>query len=659
VSDLPPLPAEGEESASSATVLAATSASEDVVVGAAKREQSLGNVASAVTVVSADRIRRFGYRTVGEAVAGVAGTYLEDSRLVGSLGIRGLNIPGDYNTRILVLVDGATVNEAWGAFAGLGFDTFVSIDDVARIEVIRGPVSSVYGANAFFGIINIVTRGASETPKAWGRVGVNSINGTIAAAGFAAGDLSKQVRGSVQASDRFGETLYLSDVGDSLKSDGGHALAVSLVGSYAGAFAQLRAYRFRRDVPFAPYNGDATSGDPYNEYDTQLLAEGGYTHEMSKRLTLAVRGYANVYQFSDNIIQIAAPDFQDFGDAATLGGEVRARYEIMPQTLGLTAGAEANYNNTESHSFMLGDQGVTIPKDFDIEGAYAELDGQLGNYVGFVGGGRFDRNSAVDKNVSPRAALFLAQPDTIGLKLLYAQGFRNPSAYEAFFFDNASFGQPGRLSAETIQSLEAVLWAKPVPGLSTRLSAFYWDATKVLEAVTDMDTQLQVFQNVGELVTRGVEAELSYRNSSGWYGFGGAAYSDVGGTTGDDPTVVYGSVPDAPQWTAAGGVSTPKLFGYAHLSTELIAIGERPTRTNINTSEVEATSPAWFDWNATVYIPNVRGFDITAGVRNIIGKRNLVPTSGDYDRTNDDPGTTIPRVPGEGREVYVKVGYSY
>src|SRR5512134_535548 len=120
--DLPPLPPADEDLSSSATVLAAASAEEEVVVGASKREQSLGNVASAVTVVSADRIRRFGYRTIGEAVSGVAGLYLEDNRINASLGIRGLQIPGDFNTRILVLVDGATVNEAWGASSGLGFE---------------------------------------------------------------------------------------------------------------------------------------------------------------------------------------------------------------------------------------------------------------------------------------------------------------------------------------------------------------------------------------------------------------------------------------------------------------------------------------------------------------------------------------------------------
>src|SRR5690348_16583571 len=76
VADLPPLPPASEEQSSSATVLAASAVEEDVVVGAAKREQRHGNVASAVTVVSGDRLRRFGYRTVGEALSAVAGVYI-------------------------------------------------------------------------------------------------------------------------------------------------------------------------------------------------------------------------------------------------------------------------------------------------------------------------------------------------------------------------------------------------------------------------------------------------------------------------------------------------------------------------------------------------------------------------------------------------------
>jgi iron complex outermembrane receptor protein len=471
-----------EDESSSATVLAAASAEEDVVVGAAKREQSLGNVASAVTVVSGDRLRRFGYRTVGEAVSAVAGVYLVDNRLSYSVGIRGLNIPGDYNTRILVLVDGASINEAWASFAGLGFDNFVSIDDVSRIEVIRGPVSSVYGANAFFGIINIVTRGAAETPRMWAKTALNSINGTVTSAGFAAGGVHQQLRGSLQVVDRFGETTTLPALPmQSLSGDGSSTFAGSLVGAYAGTFGQVRAYRYSRESPFAPYNGDATATPPYTAYDTQVLLEGGHTHEVNDRLTVAGRAYANLYFYRDHIIQPADNPFNDLGRGDSYGVELRGRYDlIVPQRLGITAGTEATYYRTFSKSYLEGaatcgtnpGEAACVPKDFNIEGVYAELDGQPTKWLGFTGGARFDNNSVIDRRVSPRAAVFVAKPEKYGLKLLYAEGFRNPSAYEAFFYDNVSFSKPIDLRAETIRSFESVVWAKPVPGLSTRVSGF-------------------------------------------------------------------------------------------------------------------------------------------------------------------------------------------
>jgi iron complex outermembrane receptor protein len=665
--DLPPLPPAGDEPSSSATVLAASSAEEDVVVGAAKREQSLGNVASAVTVISADRLRRFGYRTVGEAVAAVAGGYLVDTRISYSIGIRGLQIPGDFNTRILVLVDGASINEAWGAYAGIGFDAIVGIDEIARIEVIRGPVSSVYGTNAFFGIINIVTRGAAESPRAWARAAGYSVNGIVTSAGFAAGGVDRQLRGAAYFVNRFGETgLALPGMLET-QDDGDHARTfnASLVAAYGGSFAQVRGIRYLRQSPFAPYDA-LPAGVPYQQTDTQILVEGGHARELSKRLSVAARAYANLYEYADSAPPAdPALDFplDSIGTAQVFGAELRGRYELVREILGVTAGTEASYDRTRSEASKPrapDPQLVSAPKNFNIVGVYAELDGQPASWLGFTGGLRFDHHALLDDKLSPRAALFLAKPEQYGAKLLYAQGFRNPSAFEAFFADNSDFKLPVGLRAETIRSFEAVLWAKPRPGLSLRLSGFDWDAADIIEArpAPDDATILQ-FQNVTRYVSRGLEAEASYRDRRGWYAFGGAALARVG-TEDAAGALVFGEVTNAPAITASAGISTPKLFGVAHLSTEAVLIGPRPTRPDA-AGNPSPRSPAWVGWSVVAYAPKLGGFDVTVGVRNLLGRRDAVPAPGDYDRnaTNGGMPLVVPTVPGEGREVYAKIGYAY
>ena len=664
VDDLPPLPAAEDQPSADATVLAAASAEEDVVVGAAKREQSLGNVASAVTVVTGDRIRRFGYRTIGEAVASVAGVYLVDNRLSYSVGVRGLQIPGDFNTRVLVLVDGASLNEAWGAFAGLGYDAIVSIDDIARIEVIRGPVSSVYGTNAFFGIINIVTRSAGDAPRAWARAAINSIHGVSTSTGFAVGSVHEQVRGSVHFMNRIGETLTVAiPDGQKLGFDGSRSFVAGVVGAYGGTFGQVRASHYSRESPFAPYDVNPLIR-PYEQFDTQLLVEGGHTREISKRLSVAGRAYTNIYKFSDSsppYDPVTGYVLDTTGAAQVFGAEVRGRYEIVrPNLLGITAGTEASFDRTRSTAVAVGDPTkpkIDIPTNYNLEGIYTEVDGQPLRWLGFTGGLRFDRNSKLEDRLSPRAALFVAQPEKAGVKLLYAEGFRNASAFEGTFEDGSDFLANPKIKAETIRSFEAVAWAKPTSGVSARLSGFYWDARGIIESVpAASDPNKLQFQNVTRYVSAGAEAEVAFRGSSGWYGFGGAAYTHVG-TENEMGNLVYGHVANAPAITASAGLSTPALGGVAHISAEAIVIGPRPTRPDAR-GTASSDAPAWVGANLTVYVPNIKGFDVTAGVRNLIGTRDQIPAPGDYDRSVPDV-LTVPRVPGEGRELYVKVGYAY
>ncbi|HVV84971.1 MAG TPA: TonB-dependent receptor, partial [Kofleriaceae bacterium] len=646
-------------------VVSATAFEEDVVVGAAKREQSLGNVASAVTVVSGDRLRRFGYRTVAEALRSVAGVYVDDDHLYDRIGVRGLQVLGDFNTRWLLLVDGATVNEPWNQFTGYGWDAPFSIDDIARIEVIRGPVSSVYGTNAFFGIINVVTRGAAESPRAWGRITGSTFGGS-AAAGFAAGDVDHQLRGSVAALGRLGEELTLPELGGGpIDADGAQGVQASLVGAYEGAFAQARFYRRVREAPWAPY--ETTIGDTANTTaDTMFMAEGGYTHELTARLTGTVRAYGSAYRYRDRL-RLAFEDgraFTDIGDSRWLGAEARARYQAIDHDrLGITAGTEVTFIRTRSQSNYVqleeGEEAVVVPRDFNLEGVYTEVDARPAPWLALTAGVRADRHSILEDRVSPRAALFASDGDRYGAKLLYAEGFRNPSAYEAFFEDGIQFKAPTDIQAETIRSLEVVLWGRPRPGLTARVSGFRWAADQLVEQELDPDDDLLVFANDGAATSTGVEVEASYRDPDGWLAFGGGSYSrvtelqldDAGGDGDGQGMTTRITAIGSPAWVGSGGVSTPLLFGRFHLSSEVQVIGSRSTRV-----DGERTK-AWLGWNAVAYLPGWHGIDATLAVRNILGVRQEVPAPEDFDRPTED--LTIGLLPGEGRELYARLGYRY
>lgn len=663
IDDLPPLPSEDDTgSGASIAAAAAAAAEEDVVVGAAKREQSLGNVASAVTVISGDRLRRMGYRTVAEALRGVVGVFVVDDHMNDRVGVRGLQVLGDFNTRILVLVDGATVNEPWGHFAGVGWEAAFAIDDIARIEVIRGPVSSVYGTNAFFGIINVVTRGAAESPRAWGRVSASQYGAAAAAAGFALGGLDRQLRGAVAALTRAGETLSVPELGMPVDADGMAAISAGLVGRYAGAFGQVRFFRRRRELPFAPY--DTAVGDPGTmNYDTQLMVEGGYTRDLGERVTATGRVYVNRYRFRDFLVyDDGGGTYTDIGDATWYGAELRARAQLVgADTLGVTAGGEVTFISTESDSFTIGDRasGTHVETPLDVQGLYAELDGAPLPWLAFTAGVRADRNSLLDDRVSPRAALFASKKDAYGAKLLYSEGFRNPSAYEGFFEDDVDFIANPEIRAEVIRSYEAVLWARPRRGLTVRLSGFLWDATGIVEQEeVDLDPdpvaeelRLQ-FQNVRDLRSTGVELEASFRSAAGWLAFGGAAYTRVEGFTdpGDGSAATAEPVPGAPEVTAVLGLSTPLVRELAHLSGEAHLIGPRPTR-----DAGGDDTATHVGLSLVAYAPDVHGLDVTVGVRNLLGRREQVPAPEDFDRTD----ASVHVLPGEGREVYARLGYRY
>jgi outer membrane receptor for ferrienterochelin and colicin len=132
------------------------------IIGASKYEQKQGEAAAAVSVITRQEIQAFGWRTLAEALASLPGVFATYDGHNTYIGARGLGLPGDFDTRVLVMIDGNRVNNPTYDSSSFGREFPIDLDLIERIEFIPGPGGAVYGQNAMLGVINVITRkGAS------------------------------------------------------------------------------------------------------------------------------------------------------------------------------------------------------------------------------------------------------------------------------------------------------------------------------------------------------------------------------------------------------------------------------------------------------------------------------------------------------------------
>lgn len=111
-----------------------------------------------MSIVTRADIRPFGWRTLDQALATLPGVHTTYDRQSSHLGAHGFGLPGDLSIRVLVTVNGNRVNDVLFDAGPAGRDLPLDLDLVERIEFIPGPGSAVYGRNAMFGVVNVITR---------------------------------------------------------------------------------------------------------------------------------------------------------------------------------------------------------------------------------------------------------------------------------------------------------------------------------------------------------------------------------------------------------------------------------------------------------------------------------------------------------------------
>ncbi len=167
--------AKAEKSEADKSILDDDPDSSATVISAARREQSIQSAPGIITVITESEIRDGGWRDLRELLRYSAGIDINDDGHSPDIGVRGINPNQAYGDKMIMLVDGH--NMAWRQFnRNLVNPSWVSIDNIKRIEIIRGPGSALWGANALSGVINIITKTNTDLKGYTATAGLNPLN---------------------------------------------------------------------------------------------------------------------------------------------------------------------------------------------------------------------------------------------------------------------------------------------------------------------------------------------------------------------------------------------------------------------------------------------------------------------------------------------------
>lgn len=135
----------------------------NVVSGASRSAEKADDAPATTTTISADDLRRYGLRTLGEALNFLSlGMYSQDPHHAIEVGSRGVMLTGDYGNHVLLVVDGNIMNEPWNGTAYFEQGAGIPVEMIDHIEVITGAGSVLYGSYAMLGVINVVTKSAKD-----------------------------------------------------------------------------------------------------------------------------------------------------------------------------------------------------------------------------------------------------------------------------------------------------------------------------------------------------------------------------------------------------------------------------------------------------------------------------------------------------------------
>ncbi|WP_292571733.1 TonB-dependent receptor [Methylomonas sp.] len=546
---------------------------EEMVSIASGYQQPISKAPSIATVITAADIKQIGATDIDEALETVPGLHVERS----SIGYNPIytfrGIYSQFNQQVLMMINGIPItnsytgsrSEVWGG---------MPIQNIARIEVVRGPGSAVYGADAFAGVINVITKTRQDIDgtQVGGRVGSFDTYDSWALHGgeWAGFDVALSLQSHLSNGQRAIVDSDLQSQFDSLNLGSRASLApgpVNLSRDNLDARLDLSRgnWRFRGGLQhrsnFGNGAGIAQALDPVNRYASDRWnADLTYhTDEIDNwDLTTQLSYFETSQEIERNLTLFPAGTTLPIGANGQIGAgapvtfpngyignpEVWERHVRISQSFAysgfqqhqLRSGIGFNYDSlfkaNVSQNFGIDPTtGTPIPSlpgipltdvsgtsstfipEVDRKVAYLFLQDQwnFANDWTLTAGARYDHYSDFGNTFNPRAALIWEASYDLTAKLMYGSAFRAPSFQEMYIINNpAQLGNPA-LKPETMQNIELGFDYRPADSLRLGLNFFGYWWKDIIRFVPDSNATTSMARNAGTQQGYGTELEAEWQ----------------------------------------------------------------------------------------------------------------------------------------------------
>ena len=527
---------------------------QEEVLGASRASEAVEDAPASVTIISRQELKAMAYPTIAEAIRGVRGIYLSNDDTYVSTGVRGFSRPGDYGNRILVLLDGHPTNDDWVGSSYVGFDARVDLDDVERIEVIRGAGSVIYGNGAFFGVINLVTRPKEEPTH--GELGVSTALGAGRARVSAVWHASKDAGVWLSLSGAKSPGIdhyypeYVSTPNNPITDFRGNPATGTVSGADGFEAATLGGRAWYQALSAEWFLTSHDKHSPSAQYFTRLGDPNANNHDTRGFVDLQLepkwdsvesltRVHGDYYRYSAHLPYTPnAVDPASFGtekdNYTGFWGGVEQRLVLKPSAdVKLTIGADFT-RHFKTHQFNIDDRArpgysgadagpiLDTNNPYQNFAGYAQLDWLISRAVRVSAGSRVDYFDNLKFNLgdalSPRVALIIKPYERGNLKVTAGKAFRNPSQLERFYASDTYIAS-NNVRPEQVYSAEAEFthrFSRVVSGLITGYTNYVTNLIE-LGRTSYQGMDVNQYQNsTAPILVVGAETELRHEWQQGW-----------------------------------------------------------------------------------------------------------------------------------------------